>query len=180
MARDLKRSGAEYQAWASMKQRCYNRQNTRYEKYGARGIVVCRRWINSFDDFYHDMGKRPSPQHSLDRINNNGNYEPGNCRWATRSQQQKNKNPGNTKNLIRGDKHWTRIERERAAAIGRKNIKNTHGSGENNNRAKMTFKKAKEMRRVYAGAYITMAELGNMFGVGRETARKIVRGVAWK
>lgn len=84
----------EYQVWANMKDRCSNKRNGSFDRYGGRGIEVCDRWLGSFENFLADMGKRPSPNHSLDRWpNNDGNYDPGNCRWATRSQQQKNKNP---------------------------------------------------------------------------------------
>lgn len=70
-----------------MRNRCYNKKGEKYKDYGGRGIKVCKRWLNSFENFYADMGLKPTPEHSLDRINNNGNYEPGNCRWATQSQQ---------------------------------------------------------------------------------------------
>jgi hypothetical protein len=80
-----------YRIWAGMKQRC-NRPKTRsYKYYGARGVIVCERWIKSFDAFLKDMGPRPSKRHSIDRINNDGNYEPENCRWATAKQQAANK-----------------------------------------------------------------------------------------
>lgn len=69
-----------------MIQRCINPKVPSYRHYGGRGIKVCDRWM-VFDNFYKDIGPRPSPKHSLDRINNNGNYEPGNCRWATARQQ---------------------------------------------------------------------------------------------
>jgi hypothetical protein len=79
----------EYKAWAAMKARCLNPSDAAYAAYGGRGITVCDRWLDS-SAFLEDMGKRPSPKHSLDRINNNGNYEPGNCRWATARQQIRN------------------------------------------------------------------------------------------
>lgn len=84
---------AEYYAWQDMKARCSNPKVRSYRNYGARGIQVCERWQLSFDAFFADMGRRPSSQHSLDRIENDGNYEPGNCRWATRSEQRKNQRP---------------------------------------------------------------------------------------
>jgi hypothetical protein len=84
---------AEGVCWRGMKQRCRNPNNPAYPSYGGRGITVCERW-NSFENFYADMGPRPSPQHSIDRWpNNDGNYEPGNCRWATKSEQNENRRP---------------------------------------------------------------------------------------
>lgn len=81
----------EYSAWGSMKTRCYNQAQRAYKDYGARGISVCDRWRFSFENFLEDMGLKPSPKHSIDRINNNGNYEPGNCRWVTIEVQADNK-----------------------------------------------------------------------------------------
>ncbi len=81
----------EHQAWNSMKLRCHDPGNSNYPRYGARGIRVCKRWRESFENFFADMGKCPDPKMSLDRIDNDGNYEPNNCRWATFSQQQFNK-----------------------------------------------------------------------------------------
>lgn len=78
-----------YHTWEGMKTRCYNKNCPKYEYYGGRGIKVCDRWIQSFDNFLLDMGERPLGM-SIDRINNDGNYEPSNCRWATMSQQRIN------------------------------------------------------------------------------------------
>lgn len=80
----------EYSSWASMIRRCTNEKAFAYHRYGGRGITVCKRWLNSFENFLSDMGLRPSIKHSLDRINNDGNYEPSNCRWATIDQQMAN------------------------------------------------------------------------------------------
>jgi hypothetical protein len=85
-----------YVLYMGMKQRCYYPKNKRYKNYGGRGIKVCDRWLNNFELFLEDMGERPSKKHSLDRIDNNGDYEPSNCRWATSLEQQGN----NSKN------HW--------------------------------------------------------------------------
>jgi hypothetical protein len=88
---------AEYRTYIKLKQRCYNKNNPKYPIYGARGIIVCDRWLESFLNFLEDMGKRPPDKTSIDRIDVNGNYEPSNCRWADEQTQASNKQ--NTVNL---------------------------------------------------------------------------------
>jgi hypothetical protein len=78
-----------YNSWTAMRARCYRRGCNGYKNYGGRGITVCERWRSSFENFLADMGERPDGM-TLDRINVEGNYEPGNCRWATKSEQRKN------------------------------------------------------------------------------------------
>lgn len=87
------RSGAssEYSCWRNMKQRCYNQKNPEFKNYGYRGISVCERWLNSFENFVEDMGYKPGENYSIDRIDVDGNYCPENCRWSTTKDQNDNK-----------------------------------------------------------------------------------------
>lgn len=95
-----------YNSWGAMKKRCLNPNSEVYHNYGGRGIKICQRWIDSFYDFLADMGECPSKNHTLERIDTNGNYEPSNCKWDTYKAQGNNKRnnrfitiDGNTKTL---------------------------------------------------------------------------------
>ncbi len=108
----IPRGTPEYYAWTGMKQRCYNEKSRWWCRYGGRGIIVCDRWLNSYETFYADMGQRPGHQYSLDRVNVDGPYSPDNCRWATAIQQQNNKSSncfvewmGETKTLAQWARH---------------------------------------------------------------------------
>ncbi len=106
------RKTPEYIAWLNMRKRCTDKRARCYVNYGGRGIAVCDRWRDSFENFLEDMGARPSPSHSLDRIDVNGNYRPENCRWATVDEQNANRRStvmatfrGETRSII----EWSQI-----------------------------------------------------------------------
>jgi hypothetical protein len=81
----------EYRAWAEMLKRCRYEKFKDFDLYGGRGIAVCEKWADNYPAFLADMGLKPSAKHSLDRMNSNGNYQPGNCRWATKLEQGRNR-----------------------------------------------------------------------------------------
>jgi hypothetical protein len=81
----------EYKTWSSMNRRCHTPGASGYYKYGAKGITVCDKWRNSYEAFLNDVGRRPSDQHSIDRIDPTGNYEPGNVRWLENRKQNQNR-----------------------------------------------------------------------------------------
>lgn len=85
------RATAEYNAWTSMKWRCGNPHAQQYPNYGGRGITVCSEWLDSFERFLADMGLRPTPGHSLERVDNNAGYSATNCKWATKKEQSVNR-----------------------------------------------------------------------------------------
>jgi hypothetical protein len=102
----------EYTAWNDMIRRCERPTNKRYPDYGGRGISVCERWRGSFAAFLEDMGRSPSPKHSIDRINVNGHYEPDNCRWATATEQVRNTRPRKDNASGVTGAHWSERHRK--------------------------------------------------------------------
>ena len=81
-----------YNTWKGIKKRCYQKTYQHYDRYGGRGIIMCDEWKNDFIAFYNYIGEAPNDEYQLDRIDNNGNYEPGNCRWVTRQENCRNRN----------------------------------------------------------------------------------------
>jgi len=106
----------EYTSWQQMKSRCLNKKASGYINYGGRGISICKRWVNSFENFIQDMGYKPTKNHSIDRYPNaNGNYEPSNCRWATDTEQVENRR--NTVWVVYQGKKMTVAEFKRVLGI---------------------------------------------------------------
>ena len=109
-----KLSRPEYRIWCHMRARCLNETDHAFRLYGGRGIKICQRW-DSFAAFYADMGPRPSPNHSIDRTNRDGDYEPSNCRWATISEQ--NNNTSRNRRLRVGDREMTLAQWSRETGV---------------------------------------------------------------
>lgn len=178
----------EYRTWCVMKSRCLNPKFPKYSAYGARGIAICERWRNSFANFLADMGPRPSPQHTIDRFpDQNGSYEPGNCRWATPTQQARNRSitvtveyHGRTVTLaelsemvgIKYDTLHGRIARGMSAELA---VAAPLCAG----RKKLTPEQVKAIREEYARGDVSQAELGNRYGIGQTAVGKVVRGESY-
>ena len=116
----LSKKASEYGIWTNMKTRCLNKNYYLFKDYGGRGITVCKKWRESFFSFFSDIGSRPSEHHYLDRIDVNGNYEPGNVRWATLSQHARNKR--NVLPIRIGDVEHLIPEWAEISGIDKKNI----------------------------------------------------------
>lgn len=117
----------EYKIWVGMKARCLNPKEKAYEHYGGRGITICDRWKSSFKHFLEDMGSRPFARHEIERIDNNGNYENGNCCWATRKEQNNNKR--NTKVITIEDRTMSTTQWSAETGLSRGTIKSRIRSG---------------------------------------------------
>lgn len=111
---------SEYRSWAHAKERCYQIGARNYNRYGGRGIRVCDRWRNSFENFYSDMGPKPTIKHTLDRIDNDRGYSPSNCRWATHKEQNNNKRTN--RNITHGGETKTLTQWASSVGINRETL----------------------------------------------------------
>ncbi len=179
----------EYQAWSNIRQRCYTPQNPGYKNYGGRGIRMCKRWRNSFQNFYNDMGKRPPGRFTIDRIDNDGNYSPENVRWASYGQQLANtrKNvrltyQGKTLHLC----GWSRI-----IGIDHKTIKARFNAGLPMDQVMSPYKQEQKMRKLtpddvrfirknVLNRKVSATALAKKYGVTKRVIYCVEKGVSYK
>lgn len=203
------RSHPSYPQWATMLTRCRNKKVKKYRDYGARGISVCKRWVSGdgektgFECFMKDMGNKPTKKHSIDRINNDGNYEKSNCRWATNKDQANNRRScrvltyrGESLSMMKmAEKHGLsyfmlrdRISRgwsieEAMQPIGPSGWKRNPESaakGESLPQSKLTKERVIEMRGIHSSnPKTTFRELGRMFSVSTACACLCVNRKTW-
>ena len=179
-------------SWGAMKTRCLNPKAEAYKNHGARGITVCERWL-TFENFLADMGVRPEGT-ELERIDNNGNYEPGNCRWATRKEQANNRRSnvlltvnGKTQTAqawadefglsLQALRHrmkvgWS-LEEIQSTPVGDGYI-----AGESHPGSKLTETKVKDIRSRHAAGQ-TLQEIADAHGVSPQTVWRVAHGKAW-
>lgn len=190
-----KQSGGDlYRIWAHIKNRCGNPRVPAYPDYGGRGIVVCERWVNDFNAFASDVGPRPSKSHSIDRIDVNGNYEPGNVRWATETEQARNKRSARTLTIdgvTRTMGEWSEVAgisvkiiwqrdqygwtpRECVYGRPRKTL-----SGESNPSSRLTEADVAAIRARHAGG-ASIGEIARDYPVSRDCIGKIVSRTNWR
>lgn len=183
-----------YSVWQSMRKRCYNPKAAHFADYGGRGITVCDRWQNSVSAFAEDMGPRPSAKHSLDRIDNDGNYEPSNCRWATYSQQRKNARD-TTRYIFDGRAQcltdwaneldisfgtlWNRLNVKHLSVAEAFTKSSLPTRGMVNGYSKLTDQQVVTSRQRWKDGE-TLTALAVEVGVSRETLWKAVVGRTWK
>jgi hypothetical protein len=186
-----RRITAEYRVWKSMMTRCHNEKAINYADYGGRGIAVCARW-RSYESFLHDVGRRPSAMHELDRIDNDGNYEPGNVRWSTRSEQAQNKR---TNRMVtwRGETfclaEWARrigISRLTLAKrldagwdVGR-TLETPVQTAAESGATKLSISRAREIKAVLSLHAESYRSVANRFGVSPTLVGYIACGKCWR
>ena len=190
----------EYRVWCHIKQRCGNKKSKSYPDYGGRGIVICEQWRNSFGAFLADVGPRPSPRDTIERINVNGGYEPGNVRWATRKEQNRNTRrnrvfeiDGVSKSLaewceLRGANYSTvlyriaqlgwDVERALAAPLLHRTEYAKPRRGEDSPVVKLTADRVRQIRASLASGEPQRA-VADRHGVSRRLVQFIAQGKRW-
>jgi hypothetical protein len=182
---------SEYNTWIAMKDRCENPQDASYPRYGGRGIAVCGRWRKSFTAFLADMGQKPSPKHTIERRDNARGYEPGNCVWATRAAQNRNRSITHTLTLD-GEtlclSEWAARSGVPAALISTRlrrgwneaDAVRTPPADDSPSRAsKLTSEMVEEMKARRARGETTRS-LAQAFGVSPAMASMVTTGKRWR
>lgn len=150
----------EWKSWQKMIERCENPNGNKWKDYGGRGIRIAPEWRHDFAAFYAHIGPRPSTTHTVDRINPDGHYEPGNVRWATKKEQRANCRPST---LV--GKHW----------LGKKR---PDVSGESNKLAKLTEDDVRDIRRWHAEG-VKQSEIAKMLGISKQRISDVILGKGW-
>lgn len=160
----------EYRSWASMKSRCLNPRDPFFERYGGRGITICDRWCDSFEAFLADMGPRPSRRYTLERMENDGRYEPRNCRWATPKEQASNTSVAHK--LEHAGEVLTMAEASRRSGLARATIRKRMAGGATIEEAMSPIRRPRGYRYrsdnrfiLYRGQRMVMADLCEAQGV---------------
>lgn len=197
----------EYGQWANMISRCHNPNASKYQRYGGRGISVCHRWKagldgkTGFECFLSDMGPRPTKKHSIERNDNNGDYCPGNCRWATNKEQSRNRSnnhpityKGETMCMLAmAEKHgisyyvlrnrvsrgWP-IDAAMTAPRGSSYRPKRTAVGNALPQTVLNEEKVRQIRKIHAGGGLTMLQVANQFGVSPANVCLIVNRKSWK
>lgn len=162
----------EYTCWQRAKSRCFNERDKHYADYGGRGITMCDRWRDSFEAFLADLGPRPSPKHSIDRKNNDGHYEPDNCRWADPFEQANNTRRNRVVSAAGEQRTVSEWERLNRTTPGR--IKHRLHSGWSAERAVSDPPKLNRLL-THNGETMTMTEWARRVGITVSTIRKRLR-----
>jgi hypothetical protein len=181
----------EYSIWLAMKDRCHNPRCRMYLYYGGRGIVVCDRWRKSFVSFLSDVGMRPDPTLTLDRIDNNSGYFPGNVQWATRAHQVRNRRNNvvlqhDGRNVILTDlarEHGMlpqvlKRRLDQGTPLAKALVRGYPGSGESNSQAKLKTELIGEVRRML-DAGVSQRVIAAKFGVCQQAVSRIKIGKTW-
>lgn len=180
LPKDTKCKTQEYKIWKEMRQRCYNPNRPQYKDYGGRGIRVCERW-NDYDNFISDMGPRPGPEYSIDRIDVNEDYTPENCRWATKTEQNNNKR--NNRLLTYDEKTQTLAEWSKETGIVTDTIDTRLRSGWDIEKAltesvqiirKFTKEEKDDVIEKYQNGY-SMQELGRQYNRTCSTIKQMLQ-----